>query len=322
MSYLEGIMVAMASISWTADHIPDLSGRTAVVTGANSGLGFRVAVELARYGATVVMACRDLRRGEAALKQLGQEVGRSSVELRQLDLSDLSSVRAFATEMKTAHRVLDILVNNAGIMAIPRQQTADGFEMQLGVNHLGHFALTGALLPSLAAAPDAKVVTVSSQMHAIGTIAFEDLMSERRYGPWRAYGQSKLANLLFTFELQRRVDRAGLRISSLASHPGYAATNLQSAALQTRKQAWIRQAGETVTRIVAQPAAQGALPTLYAATMADARGGEFFGPDSFGGSRGYPTRVKASAKAYDPPTAAQLWHRSTELTGVDYAALA
>ncbi|WP_026257519.1 oxidoreductase [Actinopolymorpha alba] len=310
----------MPSSRWTADSIPDLSGQTTVVTGANSGLGFHAALELARYGATVVMACRDLRRGEAALSRIKKEVGRPAVELRRLDLADLTSVRAFSVEMRTAHPQIHLLVNNAGVMAIPRGETADGFELQLGINHLGHFALTGLLLPCLAATPDPRVVTVSSQLHTLGAIEFDDLMSERRYGPWRAYGQSKLANLLFTFELQRRADRAGMTLLSAASHPGYAATNLQVAAA-ARQSTWIRQASATFTRVVAQPAAQGALPSLYAATMPDVRGGDFIGPDSFGGARGFPTRVKAAAKAYDPITAADLWEHSVDLTGVDFDAL-
>ncbi|GAA2759653.1 oxidoreductase [Actinopolymorpha rutila] len=312
----------MASPSWTADQIPDLTGRTAVVTGANAGLGYHVALELARYGATVVLACRDPRRGEAALARIRRELARPAVELRPLDLGDLSSVRGFADDVTAEHPALDLLVNNAGIMALPRALTADGFERQLGVNHLGHFALTGLLLPALRAAQEEpRVVTVSSQMHAMGAIDFDDLMSEHRYGPWRAYGQSKLANLLFTFELQRRADRAGVPLTSVATHPGYAATNLQNAAAQTRRRAWVRHASAAVTRLVAQPAAQGALTTLYAATMPDVRGGEFFGPDSFGGSRGHPTRVKASAKAYDPETAARLWERSAELTDVAFKEL-
>ncbi|MET9020964.1 oxidoreductase [Actinopolymorpha sp. NPDC004070] len=311
----------MGSPSWTADHIPGLTGRTAVVTGANAGLGYHVALELARYGATVVLACRDPRRGEAALARIRRELARPDVELRPLDLGDLGSVRAFATDVTAAHPVLDLLINNAGIMALPRALTADGFEQQLGVNHLGHFALTGLLFTALSAADEPRVVTVSSQAHAMGTIDFDDLMAEHRYGPWRAYGQSKLANLLFAFELQRRADRASMPLTSVATHPGYAATNLQNAAAQARRRAWVRHASAAVTRMVAQPAAQGALTTLYAATMPDVRGGEFFGPDSFGGSRGHPTRVKATAKAYDPETAARLWERSEELTGVTFGEL-
>ncbi len=320
------MMSAMPSTTpdtrWTADAIPDLTGKTAVVTGANSGLGFHTALELVRYGARVVMACRDLRRGEAALSKVKEEVGRPAIELRRLDLADLSSVRAFAVEMNTAHPTLDLLVNNAGIMAIPRRRTVDDFEMQFGINHLGHFALTGLLLPCLATAVDPRVVTVSSQLHTMGTIDFDDLMSERRYGPWRAYGQSKLANLLFAFELHRRADRAGVPLRSVASHPGYAATNLQNNAARSRKQAWVRHASATITRVVAQSAARGALPSLYASTMPDVAGGEFFGPGSFGGSRGHPTRVKAAAKAYDEVTATRLWDRSSELTGVQFSLLA
>ncbi|HZC27534.1 MAG TPA: oxidoreductase [Actinopolymorphaceae bacterium] len=308
----------MPATRWTADAIPDLTGATAVVTGANSGLGYHTSLELARYGATVVMACRDLRRGEVALSEITKTVGRPELELRRLDLADLSSIRAFAMEMTTAHPRLDLLVNNAGIMGIPRQLTADDFEMQLGTNHLGHFALTGLLMPTLTAAPAPRVVTVSSQMHAVGTIDFDDLMSERRYGPWRAYGQSKLANLLFTFELQRWAGRANAPLTSVASHPGYAATNLLSNTASARRQVWMRRASAAVTRLVARPAALGALPSLYAATMPDVSGGEFFGPRAFGGSRGFPTRIRAVSKAYDEATAVRLWERSEALTGVEY----
>ncbi|MEQ7005824.1 oxidoreductase [Actinopolymorpha sp. B17G11] len=307
----------MTSPGWTADTIPDLTGLTAVVTGANSGLGFHTALELARYGATVVMACRDLRKGEAALARMKHELGRPALELRRLDLADLASVRAFAVEMRTAHPRLDILVNNAGIMAIPRHVTPDGFERQLGVNHLGHFALTGLLFSCLTRAGSSRVVTVTSASHSVGRIDFDDLMSERRYGRWRAYAQSKLANLLFAFELQRRAEHTGLDLVSAASHPGYAATNLQHPWSQTRPPGWLlRTAGD----LAAQPAFAGALPSLYAATMPDVRSGDFFGPRWFG-LRGSPTRVRAAARAYDSATAEALWKRSAELTGVDFAEL-
>jgi NAD(P)-dependent dehydrogenase (short-subunit alcohol dehydrogenase family) len=308
-------MTAVAPNRWTADAIPDLSGLTAVVTGANSGIGYHTTLELARYGATVVMACRDLRKGEAALARMKQELGRPALALRRLDLADLATVRAFAVEIRTAHPRLEILVNNAGIMAVPRGVTPDGFELQLGVNHLGHFALTGLLFPCLTGAGRARVVTVASASHAVGRIDFDDLMSERRYGRWRAYAQSKLANLLFAFELQRRAEHLGVDLVSAASHPGYAATNLQHPWSQARPPGWLlRTAGD----LAAQPAAAGALPSLYAATMPDVRGHDFIGPRWFG-LRGSPTRARAAARAYDTGTAARLWDHSVALTGVDFA---
>lgn len=310
--------------TWTADWIPDLTGRTAVVTGANSGLGLATALELARYGANVVLACRDLRRGESALQGMKAEIGRyaPTLELRRLDLADLSSVRAFAVEMRTAHPRLDILVNNAGLMAIPKLTTADGFETQFGVNHLGHFALTGLLLPCLLAAPNARVVTVTSMLHSIGQIDFDDLMGDRRYGSWRAYAQSKLANLLFAFELQRRADLAGARLTSAAAHPGFTATNLPAVGPQLRGRARMKRLTTRVVGIAGQSAERGALPSLYAATMPDVRGGAFYGPHAYGGTRGSPRQIRASARAYDLPTAEQLWERSAELTGVAYPELA
>ena len=292
---------------WTADDIPDLSGRTAVVTGGNSGIGYHTAEQLARHGARVVVATRSEAKGRAAAEKVGGEWA-------PLDLADLASVRAFAEGFTGP---LDLLVNNAGVMMIPRQLTADGFEMQLGTNHLGHFALTGLLLPALLASNNRpRVVTVSSGEHHKGSIDFDDLMSERSYGQMRAYQNSKLANLLFTFELQRRVDAAGVELLSVAAHPGFANTNLGHNA--TGAWRWGVRIGQV---FFAQPAERGALPTLYAATAADVQGGEYFGPDGRGEQRGYPTRVGASAAARDEAAAQRLWAVSEELTGVRYAEL-
>jgi NAD(P)-dependent dehydrogenase (short-subunit alcohol dehydrogenase family) len=303
-------------VPWTAADIPDLDGHRAVVTGANSGLGFQIALELARHGASVVLAVRDAFRGEDAARRMeGMDV---AVEVERLDLADLTSVRAFADRFSGG---LDLLVNNAGVMALPRRTTKDGFEMQLGTNHLGHFALTGLLLPRLLESPGARVVTMSSGAHAYGRIRFENLQGERHYQRWLAYGQSKLANLLFAFELARRAALADLDLTSVAAHPGYAATNLQTQGARmedSRAKAFVAELGN---RLFAQSDAQGALPALYAATMPDVIGGEYFGPDGRSGMRGHPTRAQTSKSARDPELAARLWAVSEELTGVSYERL-
>lgn len=297
---------------WTAADIPDQSGRVAVVTGANSGLGLVTSRELARAGAVVVMACRNMEKGRAAAEEVGAAARGTEVRLEQLDLADLSSVAAFADRL-SGDRV-DLLINNAGLMAPPRRLTADGFESQIGTNHLGHFALTGRLLPRLLAAPEPRVVTVSSQAHRTGKISFSDLQSERRYISWLAYGQSKLANLMFCFELQRRASEAGARLKSVAAHPGYSRTNLQFAAPP-----WYERAIMSVTNVIfGQSADMGALPSLYAATFPDLPGGSFIGPSGPMESRGYPQVVTAARKAYDENIWARLWEVSEELTGVRY----
>src|SRR4051794_13924450 len=295
--------------------MPDLAGRRAVVTGANSGLGFQIARELALHGASVVLAVRDVGRGEEAAGRIGQP---DRVEVRRLDLADLASVREFAAGFSGG---LDLLVNNAGVMALPRRTTKDGFEMQLGTNHLGHFALTGLLLPRLLETPGARVVTMSSGAHAYGRIKFENLQGERHYQRWLAYGQSKLANLLFAFELARRAALAGLDLTSVAAHPGYAATNLQMQAGQMEGSRLKQLTGGAANRLFAQSDAQGALPALYAATAPDVSGGEYFGPDGHAGTRGYATRAQAAKSARDPELAARLWTVSEELTGVTYERL-
>jgi NAD(P)-dependent dehydrogenase (short-subunit alcohol dehydrogenase family) len=218
---------------WTAAGAPDQSGRLAVVSGASSGIGFVAARELARARATVVLAVRDTARGEDAARRMRRDVPGAELEIARLDLADLASVRAFADELSSTHGAVDLLVNSAGVMALPFRRTVDGFEMQLGTNHLGHFALTGLVLPQLLVRPEPRVVTVSSGAHRMGRINFDDLQSERRYERWTAYGQSKLANLLFAFELGRRVQTAGLALRSVAAHPGYAETNLQFVAPRT-----------------------------------------------------------------------------------------
>jgi NAD(P)-dependent dehydrogenase (short-subunit alcohol dehydrogenase family) len=290
-----------------------LEGRVALVTGGSSGIGFHTALELARAGAEVVIAARDKRRGVAAAERIRTSVPGAAVEMRGLDLADLASVEAFAA---TWQGPLDLLVNNAGVMAPPYRLSRDGFELQIATNHLGPFALTGRLLPALLTRPGGRVVTVSSLFHRSGRIDFDDLQSERSYARWAAYAQTKLANLLFAFELDRRL--AGLAAISVAAHPGIASTNLQVAGPLMdggRLSAAVVRLG---THVVAQSAAHGAWPTLHAATAADVRGGDFFGPRALGGSRGRPVRTKAARSAYDEVAARRLWGISEELTGVGY----
>lgn len=307
---------------WTADLIPDQTGRTAVVTGANSGLGLVTARELAKRGARVVLACRNLDKGGAALAEVERAcvptAGGVGPELEELDLASLDSVRSFGARFAHAHDGLDLLINNAGVMAPPRKLTADGFELQLGTNHLGHFLLTNLLLPSMEGRDDARVVTLSSNAHKFGRINFDNLNGERRYFRWSAYGQSKLANLLFALELDRRLRARGSTVKSLAAHPGYSATNLQSAAAPLVDRV-VMKAGNAV---IAQSDEMGALPTLFAATQPGLAGGTYVGPDGPGEHRGHPTVVRPSRAARNEETAQRLWEVSEELTGVTFAAAA
>jgi NAD(P)-dependent dehydrogenase (short-subunit alcohol dehydrogenase family) len=298
---------------WNLDQIPGQEGRTAIVTGANSGLGLITARELARAGAQVIMACRDTDKGAAAGSAI-ENVAPARVEVSALDLSDLASVRGFAERFADRGTGLDLLVNNAGVMAPPRRLTADGFELQFGTNHLGHFALTAQLIQFMEGPSDARVVTVSSGAHRMGRIDFDDLQGEKRYRRWAAYGQSKLANLLFAFELDRRLRAAGSNIKSLAAHPGYAATNLQSAAAPMPDRLFMAFSN----RVMAQSAEMGALPLLYAATQPGLEGGSYIGPDGFNEMRGYPTVVRARPPAYDEDVASRLWQVSEQLTGVRF----
>jgi hypothetical protein len=306
---------------WTADDVPDLSGKTIVVTGGNSGIGYEAALVLAAKGARVVLACRDLAKARSAVDAITAAHPAASVEVMRLDLASLQSVREFAKELKAAHERLHVLCNNAGVMALPHRKTADGFEMQLGTNHLGHFALTGLLLDRLLATPGARVVNVSSNAHRFGWMRFDDLQWERSYGKWRAYGQSKLANLLFTYELQRRLERKGADIVSVACHPGYAATNLQIAGPQMEGSGLMEALSRLANRLFAQSAAMGALPTLYAIASPEVRGGEYIGPDGFAENAGYPKKTHSAVRSYDSDDAARLWKISEDLTGVRYTQL-
>jgi NAD(P)-dependent dehydrogenase (short-subunit alcohol dehydrogenase family) len=299
---------------WTVDRIPDQSGRTAIVTGANSGLGLITARELARAGARVVLACRNTEKGESAVSDCEAAALGAEVELEQLDLANLDSVRGFAERFRAGHDGLDLLINNAGVMATPRRRTADGFELQFGTNHLGHFALTALLIGAMEGREDARVVTLSSGAHRIGRIAFDNLGGDRRYFRWRAYGQSKLANLLFALELDRRLRAAGSTVRSLSAHPGYAATNLQFAGPPGVDAAIMKMSN----RVIAQSDEMGALPTLYAATEPGLEGGTFCGPDGFLEQRGHPKRVAPSSAARDEEVARRLWEVSEEMTGVRF----
>jgi len=293
---------------WTTENIPDQTGKMVIVTGANSGIGFEAARALALKGATVMMACRSLEKGETVAAQSRSTNTRGEIILKQLDLADLSSVKKFAKEFRAENTKLDLLINNAGVMAIPFRKTADDFEMQLGTNHLGHFALTGLLIDLLVGTPDSRVVTVSSYAHYLGNINFDDLQSEKFYQKWLSYGQSKLANILFAYELQRRLVSTGHNTISAVAHPGYAATNLQHTTTFFR----------ILNPIMAQSQEMGALPTLYAATNPEIQGGEYVGPDGFLGQRGYPKVTQSSKKSYDEVAAKRLWKVSEELTGVRY----
>ncbi|GAA0558470.1 oxidoreductase [Actinomadura livida] len=300
---------------WTAGDIPDLRGRRAIVTGANSGLGYHTALQLARHGASVVLACRSAERGQAAFDRIRAAAPDADLVLASLDLADLASVRAFAARYGDAS--VDLLVNNAGVMAIPHRTTADGFEMQFGTNHLGHFALTGLLLPALRSAPSPRVVTVTSAFAWSGRLDFDDLQSERRYRKWSAYAQSKLANLVFARELDRRVPE----VTSLAAHPGYAATNLQQTGPRMQGSTLMEKAAGIGNAVIAQSAAAGALPSLYAAAAPDVHGGACYGPRILQ-YRGAPTEVVTPPQANRPGQAERLWDVSETLTGVAYAAAA
>ena len=304
---------------WTAADIPDLTGRRAVVTGATSGLGEATAVELARHGAHVVLTARDATRGGRARDAVLRAAPGASVEVGALDLADLESVRAFAAAQVT--EPLDLLVNNAGVMAVPPRRTVDGFELQMATNHLGHFALTGLVLPALLRRPGARVVTVSSFVHWFGSLNLADLMSERSYDPWRAYAQTKLANLLFMRELARRATAAGLGgrgFRSVAAHPGYSRTNLQYAGPRMAGRRGTEGVVKVGNALFGQSAATGALPQLRAATDPEVRNGDYFGPRGIAEQRGLPRRVRMSAKARDDTAARLLWEASESLTGVRF----
>jgi NAD(P)-dependent dehydrogenase (short-subunit alcohol dehydrogenase family) len=296
--------------TWTSEDVPGQQGRLAVVTGANTGLGFETAQVLAARGASVVLAVRDTEKGKAAAARIAGAAPGADVTVQRLDLASLESIRAAAAGLRARHPAIDLLINNAGVMFPPRQATGDGFELQFGTNHLGHFALTGLLLEQMLPVPGSRVVTVSSTGHRIrARINFDDLQSERSYSRVAAYGQSKLANLLFTYELQRRLSGAGTTIA-VAAHPGLADTEL------TRHTPPIT--AVVYARVISQNAAMGALPILRAAADPAVLGGQYYGPGRFFGARGYPTLAKSSRQSHDTAIARRLWTISEELTGVTF----
>lgn len=297
-------------MAFTEASIPNQDGKVAIVTGANSGIGFETARALAAKGAHVVLACRNQEKGADAVARIEAAHPGASVELGSLDLSSLASVRTFATELQKLHPRVDLLVNNAGVMVPPYQRTQDGFELQFGTNHLGHFALTGQLLPALLKSDAPRVVNVASLAHKMGEIHFDDLAFEAGYKPWAAYGQSKLANLLFTYELGRWLEAKGLPVVVAAAHPGWTATNLQQTSAMAR----------LFNPIFAMKPIGGALPTLYAATAPDVHSGDYIGPSGLGEMRGAPKKVQSNARSKDRQTAARLWTVSEELTGVRFDA--
>jgi NAD(P)-dependent dehydrogenase (short-subunit alcohol dehydrogenase family) len=299
---------------WTAAHIPRQDGRTAIVTGANSGIGFHAARYLAAAGAKVVLACRNAEKGATAVAEIQSETPGADVTVAPLDLASLKSVREFADRFRAANDSLDLLINNAGVFG-PRRVTEDGFELQFGANHLGHFALTGLLIGAVEGREDARVVTVSGGAYRFGRINFDDLQREQSYGRWRVYGQSKLANLLFMFELDRWLRASGSTVRSLAAHPGLAATNLPYASAPGRFQRFVI---TVMNRLLAQSAEMGALPTVYAATYPGIEGGTYIGPGGFFGMHGYPTKDGTTPAARDKEVAARLWQVSEELTGVSF----
>jgi NAD(P)-dependent dehydrogenase (short-subunit alcohol dehydrogenase family) len=305
---------------WTTGAMPDQAGRTVLITGANSGLGLRSAEALASHGARVLMGCRNEARAEAARDRIARLATGPAPEVVALDLADLASVEAAAARVAATVDGLDVLMNNAGLMRIPLARTAQGFEMQFGVNHLGHFALTGRLLPVLLRATAPRVVTTASNAHRFGRIDWDDPNAERRYRKWPAYGQSKLANLLFVHELHRRALASGTDLVAVAAHPGYAATHLQTAGLELEGGRARLFAGAVAfgNRVVAQTDAMGALPQLYAATMPDVAGDDYYGPDGLLEQRGHPKKVGGNARSTDPAAARRLWQLSEELTGVLY----
>ena len=304
---------------WTTVDMPDLTGKVIIVTGANSGIGFEAAKEFARKGAQTILACRSLDKAQAAQDEIQAEIPGAPAEIMQLDLASLDSVRQFAAAFKAKYDRLDVLVNNAGIMMVPYGTTEDGFERQFGTNHLGHFDLTGVLLDLILGTPGARVVNVSSNAHHRGTMDFDNLMFEdgAGYSPMGAYGRSKLANLLFTYELQRRFDAAGANALSVAAHPGISRTNL-TGHMEDR---WYFKLFTPLMPWLLQSAAMGALPTLRAAVDPNVTGGQYFGPDGAREQRGYPVQVESNGVSHNEADARRLWQVSEQLTGVVYTAL-
>jgi NAD(P)-dependent dehydrogenase (short-subunit alcohol dehydrogenase family) len=309
---------------WSEAQVPDQSGKTFIVTGANSGIGYEASRALAAKGATVILACRSLEKGRAAVESIRAATPDAKVVLERIDLGDLATVRAFAAKFLKEHGKLDVLINNAGIMAIPRVMTKDGFETQIGTNHLGHFALTGLLLGRLAESAPSRIVTVSSMAHTFGrfgALDANDLLLQTGYTKWGAYGRSKLANLLFAYELQRRLAGRFPKVASVACHPGYAATNLQAVGPTMTNSAFGKMFMSIGNAVFAQSAGAGALPTLYAATAPDVQSGDYIGPGGPFKMIGAPVKQRSNRTSRDADAARKLWDTSVQLTGVDFAPL-
>ena len=304
------------SENWTAKNIPELSGKIIIITGANSGIGFESAREFTRKGAEVIVASRDPTKANRAILKIQQEIPEAKLKFIELNLASLESIRKFAEEFKSNYDRLDILLNNAGIMLIPYRKTIDGFENMIGTNHLGHFALTGLLMDRLSATPGARVINVSSNIICGGEMDFSNLLFENKsgYSPMKAYSRSKLANLLFTYELQRRFRSEGFDIIALAAHPGASATNLANK-LFLNKISWLIQ---PLMRLIFQSSAMGALPSIRAAVDQGAQGGQFYGPDGKGERSGYPIVVDSNSASKNEKDARMLWEISEELTGIKY----
>ena len=298
---------------WTAAEVPSQRGRVAVVTGANTGIGFEAASVLAVCGASVVLAVRDIDKGKHAAARIAAATPGAVLTVQELDLASLESVRAAAADLRAAHPRIDLVINNAGVMRTPKRTTRDGFELQFGTNHLGHFALTGLLLDHLLPVAGSRLVTISSPLHARGQINFDDLHSPRSYNGAAAYSRSKLANLLFTYELHRRLTASQAHTAAVAAHPGAARTELIR-----NLPAYARPIAAAVVRLTGQSAAMGALPALRAATDPDVRGGQYYGPDGPRGYRGHPTLATSSERSHDTALQRRLWAVSEELTGVAF----
>lgn len=299
---------------WTAKQIGSMDGKTILITGGSSGIGFEAAAELAAKGAEIILAVRNEEKGNRAVQRIQGNHPNAKVSVMYLDLGELNSVKQFAEQFLSRIERLDVLINNAGVMIPPYRKTKDGFELQFGTNHLGHFALTGRLLPALLAAPGSRVVTVSSIASRGGAIHFDNLDGSKGYSAFKFYQQSKFANLLFAVELQHRLQRSGADTISVCCHPGISQTNLMSRG-SGKETGWFM---KLAMKLAGQPAAMGALPTLYAATDPDLHGGEFIGPDGKGNRKGYPTVTNEEQKLFKQPVAERLWEVSEQLTGVTY----
>ncbi len=309
-------IIPLVKDKWEIDDIRSQEGKVFVITGANSGLGYFSTKVLSSKGAEVVMAVRSMEKGEKAREAILEEYPEASLNLMELDLSSLDSIHQFSEQFKDRFNRLDVLINNAGIMQPPRLETVDGFELQFGVNHLGHFALTGLLLPVLINTGGSRVVTQSSIAHLFGKINFDDINHVRRYGRTKAYAQSKIANLYFSYELDRRLRQINSSTISVAVHPGYTRTNLQKSGPQIGGKSLMSRVYSVIDRIFAQKVEMGSLPMLYASTMDDIEGGDFIGPKRIG--RGYPKRIRSNKRSYDLIVAKKLWELSEKMTGIEY----